>query len=40
MIVPKAALHEYWDRIGSGDLFLLAMQTPQPIMHITEKELG
>lgn len=39
MIVPKAALHEYWDKTESSDLFLLAMQTPQPIMHITEAEL-
>jgi quercetin dioxygenase-like cupin family protein len=35
LIVPKAALHEYWDAHSEKDLVLLAMQTPQPIMHIT-----
>lgn len=39
MIVPKAALHEYWDHTGTTDLYLLAMQTPQPIMHLTEHEI-
>ncbi len=39
MVVPMAALHEYWDKTENDDLFLLAMQTPQPIMHITEAEL-
>jgi quercetin dioxygenase-like cupin family protein len=38
-IVPKAALHRYINSTGKDDLLLLALQSPQPIMHIIRDEI-